>query len=126
MITVAIVAILAAVTYPAYTSQVRRTNRTDATSALLRIAAAQERFYIQNNSYTSTLSNLGITATERGFYTLSIDAGANATTFTARATAPTTSRQYQDTDCRVFTITHTGTKSATNAGGAASNDRCWR
>src|SRR5687767_6796375 len=72
MIVVVIVAILAGIAIPNYRAYTLRAQRTDATSALLRVGSAQEKFYLQNNTYTSNLTLLGIAGTERGYYTLSI------------------------------------------------------
>jgi type IV pilus assembly protein PilE len=125
MITVAIIAIISAIAYPNYTRYVMRSNRTDATAALLRLAAAQEKFYLQNNTYTTTITNVGSANSEHGYYTITIDTG-NATTFTASATAPTGSRQRNDTDCRTFTITAAGVKGASKADTTANDAACWR
>lgn len=134
MIVVAIVAILASIAIPSYRNYVLRAQRTDATSALLRIAAAQEKHYLQNNAYTNNLTaapgdtppGLGTgTATEHGWYTLSVTA-ADATGFTAQAVAPAASPQFKDTDCRTFTITSTGVRNAFNSGSTPNKDACWR
>src|SRR5262245_49591928 len=83
MIVVSIVAILTSIAYPSYRQHVMRSHRTDATSALLRIASEQEKFYIQNNRY-GTYAELGSPTTEHGWYTVTVPTS-NATTFTARA-----------------------------------------
>ena len=57
MITLAIVALLAAIAVPSYREYIIRSNRIDATSALLKIAAAQEKFFLQNNSYATNESS---------------------------------------------------------------------
>lgn len=128
MIVIAIVALLASIAVPSYRNYVLRAQRSDATAALLRIAAAQEKFYLQNNTYTAALDNTGLnigTASEHGWYNLSVTA-ANTTGFSAQATAPAASAQYRDTDCRTFTITETGARGATKASSAANTAACWR
>lgn len=125
MIVVVIVAILAGIAIPNYRAYTLRAQRTDATSALLRVGSAQEKFYLQNNTYTSNLTLLGIAGTERGYYTLSI-LNANASTFTAQATAPTTSSQYADGGCRTFTINETGQRTATSSSSTVTTEACWR
>ncbi len=62
MIAVAIVAILAGVAYPSYMQYVLTSHRTEGTSALVRIANLEERYYLDNNAYGS-LFQLGLTAT---------------------------------------------------------------
>jgi type IV pilus assembly protein PilE len=129
MIVVVIVAILASIGIPSYRSYVLRTHRTEAKTALMSLAASQEKFYLQNNRYADTgehddapPAGLGLpTTTENGWYTIAIVDG-DAATFSARATA--TGSQTEDTDCASFTITATGVKTATKQGGAASTV-CW-
>jgi type IV pilus assembly protein PilE len=129
MIVVVVVAILASIAVPSYRSYVLRTHRTEAKSALLALAAQQEKFYVQNNTYagngvltTAPPTGLGMPATtENGWYALSITA-ADAETFTARATAA--GGQLDDTDCATMSITALGVKTATKQGGAASTV-CW-
>ncbi len=133
LVTVAIVAALAAVAVPSYRQYVMRAKRADATTALLRVAAMQERFYIQNNTYASTAemddappAGLGITGTERGYYTLAIDSADLTTGYTATATVVDGGEQADDTACAAFTVTAQGGRGATDSGGASNTDRCWR
>ena len=58
MIVVVIVSILAAVAYPNYRQFAARAKRNEAKAMLLEVAAAQERFYLQNSQY-GTLGELG-------------------------------------------------------------------
>jgi type IV pilus assembly protein PilE len=126
MIVVAIAAILASVAYPAFTNSVKRGNRAEARSALLDLAARQERHYSDNrNQYTGTITDLiadpaNCTATgvqsETCLYTLTAASpDANNQTFTITAT-PT----FSDTECGAFTITQTGQK-----GSGGSLEACW-
>ena len=123
MVVVAIVAVLASIALPSYRSYVMRTHRTEATTALLGIAAAQEKFYLQNNRYAiddelavAPPAGLGILATtENGWYTLEITA-ADTETFTAEATA--VGGQADDSHCATFTLNAVGEKDA-------ANDDCW-
>jgi type IV pilus assembly protein PilE len=87
MIVIVIVGILAAVAYPNYRNFAARAKRNEAKAALLQIAANQERVYLNTNTYTKVLADVGITSavTESGSYTIAISA-ANATNFTATAT----------------------------------------
>ena len=119
MIVVVIVGILASLAVPAYGRYVMRAKRTDATSALLQIAAAQERFYLQNNTYSGDPAALGIAGTPDNLYALTI-AGAGAAGYTATATAQGT--QAADTGCATFSINQLGQRTATGTDG----DDCWR
>ena len=120
MIVIVVVAILAAIAIPGYRQYVLRTNRTEAKRTLLNVAAAQEKFYLQNNTYagpsaltTPPPGGLGIPGTtEHGHYTVAIDA-ADAATFSATATAQ--GGQAQDSRCASFTINQAGARAATNA-----------
>lgn len=90
LIVVVIIGILSAIAYPNYRQYAARAKRTEAKSALLQIATNQERFYLQNNSYTADMTNLGFGAasnytTDSGSYVVNVTA-ANANNFTATAT----------------------------------------
>ncbi len=58
MVVVAIIAILAAVAIPAFQHQAMESRRADAKSALLDLATREERYYANNNVYTSAASSL--------------------------------------------------------------------
>lgn len=121
MIVVVIVVILGAIAIPNYRDYSIRAQRTEAKSALLQLAANQERYYDQNgHSFTSTLADVQMPATtESDTYQLSIDAGADETTFTARARAINT--MADDDECQVFTINAQGVRGAA----PDTDDDCW-
>ncbi len=82
LIVIAIVGILAAVALPSYQDSVRKGNRSDGQAALLEAASRMERFFYDNNTYTTNLTNIGYgaekdVATSEGHYELSV-AGATA------------------------------------------------
>jgi len=120
MVVVVIVAILASIAVPSYRHHLLRTHRTEAKRALLSISAAQERFYLQNNTYASSSeltiappAGLGIPATtENGHYEVAITSG-TVTGFSATATAQ--GGQARDSRCATFTIDHAGSRTATSA-----------
>ena len=133
MVVVLIVGIIMAIGFPAYRQYVQRANRVDATAALLRIAAAQERFYLQRGSYASDAqrglappAGLGIATTERGYYDLSIESPDLVIGFTAVATPATGEGQEDDDKCQRFSVNEQGQRKAENGGGAATLDLCWR
>ena len=130
MVVLIIVAVLASLAVGSYRRYVLRANRTDATSALLRIQVAQEKYFLQNNAYTTNVTavpptGLGVASpTTNGFYTLAVTgdpASTNniATSFLASATA--TGAQTADTSCLTMTITDQGQRSS-----APSTTECWR
>lgn len=129
MVVVMIVGIIAAFAIPSYRQYVLRANRADAKATLLRLAAAQEQFYAQNNTYTNNLAaappaGLGIAGTEKGYYQLNA-INADATGFAVSATPAVASPQVQDQACQTFTITAAGVRTALNAAGADSTAECW-
>ena len=123
MIVVAIMAILATIALPSYRQHVIRSHRVDATAALLRLAANEEKYYIQNNRYGS-FEEIGSPETENGWYALDV-AEADAATFTATATVEDGSGQEDDPHCKVFSINAAGPKLATDPADADSTDQCW-
>jgi len=131
---VVIIGVLTSVAIPSYRRYTMRAQRSDATAALLRIAAAQEKFYLQNNTYTTTVGagglNLGgTTNSERGWYSWTIAAPAGLTIGTgylATASAIAGQAQATDTDCATFTVRETGERGAANSGGTSNTAACWR
>jgi type IV pilus assembly protein PilE len=123
MIVIVVVAVLAAIAMPSYRQYVLRTHRTEAKRTLLNVAVAQEKFYLQNNTYAGPSAleiappgGLGIAGTtERGHYAVAITAG-SVSAFSATATAQ--GAQADDTRCASFTIDQAGTRTATNT-------NCW-
>ncbi len=73
MVTLVIVSILAAIAVPYYDNFTRKSRRTEGINALVQVAALQERWFTENGTYTSDLSELGLESaglntTENGFY----------------------------------------------------------
>ena len=103
------------------------------TAMLLRVAAAQEKFYLQNNAYTTTLTGANSlnldSATEHGWYLVTVLAGASGigVGYTATAAAVSGQPQFKDTDCRSFSITETGARGALKSDNSTnSTTACWR
>ncbi len=135
MIVVVVLGIIIAIGVPSYRGYIIRANRVDATSALLRLAANQERFYMQNNTYASNAqlaaalpAGLGIAATDHGFYNLTIAAaGAGLVVgYTATATAVAGESQGSDADCWTYTINEMGLRTAATQGAADNTGICWQ
>lgn len=135
LIVISVVAIIMAIGIPGYRQYLMRANRADATAALLRISAAQERFYLQNGRYAATQqeleaappAGLGTGKTERDFYVLQLqpNAGGPAVGFIASATARLGKAQSDDTECWVFMVDELGQHTAFNQAGDPNNQRCW-
>lgn len=134
MAVVVIIGILASIAIPSYRTYLLRAQRTDGTSALLRVAAAQEKFYLQNNRYASQdelddapPAGLGIPATEHGYYTLTLDDTLdNTLAFTVTAQAKSDGAQAKDTQCVTFTIDQAGARKAFDSGPTDTTSNCWR
>ncbi|HEX6930099.1 MAG TPA: type IV pilin protein [Gammaproteobacteria bacterium] len=127
VVVMAIVAILAMIAIPAYQEYVRRAHRVDATAALLKIQNEQEKYYLDNNTYTDQLADLGIAGTENGYYTLALTDATPAelvTGYTVTATA--TGSQLDDTACRTFSMNANGVRIAKDAEGNDNTATCWR
>lgn len=120
MIVVVIVGILAGIAYPSYRQHVQRAKRPEAMSVLLQIATEQERYYLNHNTYASSLTALGFASdpyvTQTGSYSVTITA-ADANTYQATAT-------YQVGDeeasrCGVFSLDAAGNKTS------KPQEDCW-
>lgn len=125
LLTVSIITIVTSIALPSYRQHVTRSHRGDAMSALLRVANAQEKFYLQNNTYTDTLADLNITSTANDYYGLTID-NADVNTFSASATPKPGGPQAGDDQCATFAIDASGALSATDSGGGDNTNFCWR
>jgi type IV pilus assembly protein PilE len=127
MIAVVVIAVLTGIAVASYANQVTKSRRAEAKTALLDLAARQERFYTTNNSYTNVAANLGYTAlpaavpggTAAATYTLSVTA-VTATTFTAVATR--SGAQAADV-CGDYTIDDRGVQG--NVNNTQASAQCW-
>ena len=133
MIVVVVLAILAAIAVPSYRSYLLRAQRTEATTALLRAAAAQEKFFLQHNRYATDLAaappaGLGQnTVTERGYYDIRntvTEPGGDG--FRVTATPRNGGGQQQDSLCARFQLDHNGVRGARNAADEDATATCWR
>ena len=112
MIVVVIIAVLAAIALPAYQQYARETKRSDAHSALLRIAALQEKFFSDNNFYAPSAVTLGYATnpatSNDGYWAITLTtAGVPATSF-ALSAAP--AGGHLDGDCPAITYDSAGLK----------------
>jgi len=130
MIVVTVIGILGLIAIPSYRQYTMRAHRTEAKAALLRLATNEERFYLQNRTYSANVDSgvgFGAATSENGVYALALATNAGWTQdYTATATAVAGGGtngidQTADTDCTSFSITSTGVRSATGDRAA----RCW-
>jgi len=125
MAVVMVIGILGMIAIPSYRQYTMRAQRTDAKTALLQIAANQERFYLTNRTYADNAAALGFPSnqTERGSYTLAIASADLQVGYTATAT-PRAGAPFDmtaDTQCTTFSITSQGVRTATGS----LPDTCW-
>jgi type IV pilus assembly protein PilE len=131
MVVVAVMGILATIAVNSYRRYTLRATRTEGRLALLAIQVAQEKYFLQNNTYAQDIATvtaappggLGISSinasgvTTGGNYTISF-AAVTPTTYTLQAVA--TGAQTKDTGCLTFTITDQGARTPVDSSG------CWR
>jgi len=133
MIVVVIVAVLASIAIPNYRQYVIRSTRTEAKAALLRVQAAEEKFYLQKNRYAVTEAELiatppdglGLSAlSEGGSYkiSLAVDKDLGSQGYSATAEPADKSGQKQDKLCQKLTINHLGARTPA----VTTSTPCWR
>jgi len=128
LVVVAIFSILMTISVGAYRQYIQRANRTDASSLLLRVAAAQERYYLDQNRYAldGNVAALGFPTreSEHGYYRLTITPGPSGNPsidFIATASVIAGRGQSDDADCVSFTITQSGVRNSQ----PEPPDTCW-
>lgn len=108
MIVVVIVGILSGVAFPAYKAYVDRAKRSEGKAFLMEVAARQERYYFDHNSYASDATNLGYSSTtpasDEGHYSLAnpIAAGSSGSITTSYVLKITTVSPWVDDTCGSF------------------------
>ena len=127
MIVIVVLGIVAAIGYPSYQDQARKARRAEGMGELLELADRMERHYSDLGTYDQsdgsdmTAAVIFRATTTEGHYTLSVDAGTNNVTYTARAAPTALGRQNTD-KCGTFVINALGQKSVT--GGSLTAAQC--
>jgi type IV pilus assembly protein PilE len=120
MIVVVVVSILAAVAFPNYREYAARAKRNEARAALLQLATNQERFYLNNNTFSADMTDLGFAndpfTTDSGSYVVDVTA-ASASNFSATATYQLGGSEA--TKCLTFTLDGRGVKTS------GPDTNCW-
>lgn len=126
MIVIVIVSILAAVAIPSYDNSVRKSRRAEAQSVLTSVMQQQERFFMNNMTYSTDLATVGFTnlssgsvVSENGFY--NIAASACGGTPISRCVLLTATPQLAQADDGNMTLNSRGEKTATGKALAAGD-----
>jgi type IV pilus assembly protein PilE len=133
MVVVAIIALVASFAMPAYQRYGERARRADGKELLMRVAAAQERYYTNFNRYAAApltaATSLGLTSltSDRGYYTINSANGATGNTQSYVLTATPVAGGAQVGDrCGALSINNTGVKTPiATAMPQNSNGACW-
>lgn len=136
MIVITIIGVLAAIALPNYQEYITRSKRAEGMALLQEMAARQERFYAQNNSYVTANANIGQLVSntaqvvssrirsENDYYRVgvSVVAGDGGYTLTAAPQAP-----FSDPACGSLTLDAIGVKGRSATGSDAKTVlQCWR
>lgn len=118
LIVLVVAAVLAAIAYPSYQQQVRKGRRSAATAALIDAASRQEQFFLDNKTYTTTISAGGLNispVTESGTYALSVDTPSGACPLDRCYIVRATPQGVQAADsCGALTVDSERVKTPTN------------
>jgi type IV pilus assembly protein PilE len=127
MVVIVIIGILIKVAVPQYYTFIQKSNRSSAKTALLNLAAQEEKYYSINNSYTS-LTTLGISTTApltgTATYTIAVtipNPQTNPPSFSATATPIAGTVQASDA-CGTYTINSLGQQAVS---GGTTTTGCW-
>jgi type IV pilus assembly protein PilE len=72
---IAVIGILMAIAIPSYNNSTTKARRTDGQTALMDVMVRQERFYTENNTYTTDLAALPAQGSSpEGYYTITAEA----------------------------------------------------
>jgi type IV pilus assembly protein PilE len=136
MIVVLVLAIIASIAVPSYRSYVVRAQRSDATATLLKIRTAEEKFFLQNTTYTTEFGPAGLRmmpgatttlTTENGYYTVQVaipdpTPGATPQSFLVTATPVAGGPQASDAKCTSFSLNSDGLRNSSPSPIAT----CWK
>ena len=122
MVTVAILAILSGIAYPIYDTQSRKGKRPDGITALEKIAQAEQRYFFDHNTFTTTVTSLpGISSATSpgGYYTITVAADTPGIASSFIVTATPLGGQASDA-CKAFMLYSTGKRD-----GTPDRQTCW-
>lgn len=123
LITIAIAGILANVAMNSYSSYAKKARRVEAKSILMEVMQREEKYYSENNTYTTNFTTLGynsILLSPQGNYKVSATTPNNGLTEGIILTASPQNGQTKDTECSSFILNSSGQKTT-----STSNNTCW-
>jgi type IV pilus assembly protein PilE len=119
---ISIIGILAAISYPMFAEQAAKGRRATARALILEVLQHEERFYADNNTYTTDPTALGLPSplqTDQGTHTLTIAVGPTGDLTTSVSITGTAN--VPDVECTSLTLTSTNAESGTGANPTV----CW-
>lgn len=124
LVTMAIVGILASIAIPSYNNYVIKSRRAEGRSFIIEIMQRQEKFYTENSTYTTTLTQVGYPAatamSEDGHYRVTAAAALDGIGNNVILTAQPIGSQASDTECGSFIMNSNGSKTT-----STSALTCW-
>jgi len=132
LVSLSIIGILLTGSLVNYQRHVQRMQRLEATTALLRLATAQERHLLQYRHFAGSITEAppaGLaleSSSPRGLYQLALHSSGGLPGWELSATVVADSAQRRDTQCWQFTLNHHGQRSALTIDGLPATEDCWR
>lgn len=124
MVTVAVVGVLVSISVPTYKNYTMKSRRSEGRSFAMEIMQRQEKYYNENNTYTTNLAQLGYSSatptSEKGYYQVTATAASDGITNNVIITAQPIGSQTSDTECGSFIYNSNGVKST-----STSSTTCW-
>ena len=110
LVVVAILAIITAVAIPSYRDYVLKSRRYDGLKTLNLLVLAQERYYNENNAYSSSFDSISayIGDAVSDYYTFTVTINSNGYTLTATANADQSADDEKGQECNPLTLTING------------------
>ena len=126
MIIVMIVGILASIAYPSYQNYLTRARRAEGKGMIMDVSARLERFYFDNNTYTTSMTALGYASatpnSESDFYTAKVEAGPSGDIATTYKITVTPTKDSIDKICGYLERDSRGVEDSEKN----DNETCWR
>ena len=115
MIVVVIIGIISMVALPSFQSSMLKGKRSDAKSTLMDASSKLEQYYLDNKSYTATMTNIGFgnpANSPEGYYVISVQAATASCPITSCYVLLATAQgsQTDDSGCTSMTLSSVGEK----------------